>query len=66
MSRRPQLTEHDTADVPSAAPVIASAQQIDPPPDGDNNEHPELVGRAIDGDPNTMWVSRTYGCRPTA
>jgi hypothetical protein len=47
-------------DLPTAAPVIASAQQVDPPPQGDNNEHPELVGRAIDGDPSTMWVSRTY------
>lgn len=45
---------------PTVAPVIASAQQVDPPPDGDNNEHPELVDRAIDGDPSTMWVSRTY------
>ncbi|MDO8122092.1 murein biosynthesis integral membrane protein MurJ [Isoptericola sp. b490] len=42
------------------APVIASAQQVDPPPDGNNNEHPELVDRAIDGDPSTMWYSRTY------
>ncbi|MCB2177431.1 MAG: hypothetical protein KQH57_16595 [Actinomycetales bacterium] len=49
-----------SSDAPTVAPVIASAQQVDPPPDGDNNEHPELVGRAIDGDPTTMWVSRTY------
>ncbi len=54
-------TESPTpTDLPSAAPVIASAQQVDPPPQGDNNEHPELVGRAIDGNPTTMWVSRTY------
>lgn len=48
------------SDTPTVAPVIASAQQVDPPPDGDNNEHPELVDRAIDGDPNTKWYSRTY------
>ena len=44
----------------TVAPVIASAQQVDPPPAGDNNEHPELVGKAIDGDPATKWYSRTY------
>lgn len=41
-------------------PVIASAQMIDPPPGGDNNEHPEAVDRAIDGDPTTYWFTRTY------
>jgi hypothetical protein len=47
--------------VPAAqTPVIASAQQLDPPPDGDDNEHPEAVGAAIDGDPSTYWFSRTY------
>lgn len=43
-----------------AKPAIASAQQVDPPPGGDNNEHPELVDKAIDGDPATAWLSRTY------
>lgn len=42
------------------APVIASAQMIDPPPEGDDNEHPEAVPLAIDGDPATFWYSRTY------
>ena len=41
-------------------PVIASAQMLDPPPGGDNNEHPEAVALAIDGDPTTFWYSRTY------
>lgn len=41
-------------------PVIASGAQIDPPPDGDNNEHPEAVDRAFDGDLNTYWYTRTY------
>ncbi|HMO10805.1 MAG TPA: hypothetical protein PKB06_04735, partial [Actinotalea sp.] len=44
----------------ATAPVITGALQIDPPPTGDNNEHPELVGAAIDGDPSTRWYSRTY------
>lgn len=43
-----------------AAPVIASAQMIDPPPGGDQNEHPEAVPLAIDGDPTTKWYSRMY------
>ena len=38
--------------------MIASASQLDP--DGDDNEHPELVDRAIDQDPTTYWLSRTY------
>ena len=45
---------------PAAPPVIASAQMIDPPPGGDNNEHPEAVPLAIDGDPSTAWYTRTY------
>lgn len=45
---------------PAAVPVIASAQMIDPPPGGDNNEHPEAVPLAIDGDPSTFWYTRTY------
>jgi len=40
--------------------VIAGAQMIDPPPGGDQNEHPEAVPAAIDGDPATFWFSRTY------
>lgn len=44
----------------AVAPVIASAQMVDPPPDGDDNEHPEAVGLAIDGDPTTFWYTRTY------
>ncbi|NCT91479.1 hypothetical protein GXB85_11025 [Cellulomonas sp. APG4] len=50
----------ETTDEPPVPPTIASATQIDPPPNGDNNEHPEAVDRAIDGDPETFWFSRTY------
>lgn len=49
--------EEDEAPV---APVIASGQQIDPPPMGDDNEHPEAVDLAFDGDPSTFWYSRWY------
>lgn len=53
--------EPATTEPPSTSPpVIASAVQIDPPPGGDQNEHPEAVHLAIDGDPSTMWFSRTY------
>ncbi|WP_223145058.1 murein biosynthesis integral membrane protein MurJ [Actinotalea subterranea] len=41
-------------------PTIAGAQMIDLPPGGDNNEHPEAVPLAIDGDPATAWYTRTY------
>lgn len=51
----PEDTEPSTG-----PPVVASAQMLDPPPDGDNNEHPEAVDRAIDGDPTTYWFTRTY------
>ena len=48
------------ADAAPVAPVIASGQQIDPPPDGDDNEHPEAAPLAVDGDPATNWYTRTY------
>jgi hypothetical protein len=50
----------DDGAAPGVAPVIASAQMLDPPPDGDNNEHPEAVPLAIDGDATTFWFTRTY------
>lgn len=71
----PEWTPEETTDAPTSStaepapepttttpvvPTIASAAQIDPPPDGDENEHPELVDLAIDGDPATVWYSRTY------
>lgn len=56
-------TEEPATEEPAVStepPAIASGQQLDPPPNGDNNEHPEAVDRAIDGDPETFWFSRTY------
>lgn len=50
----------DDGAAPGTAPVIASAQMLDPPPGGDNNEHPEAVPLAIDGDATTFWFTRTY------
>ena len=37
---------------------ISGAQSLDP--FGDNNEHPELAGNLVDGDPGTEWYSRFY------
>jgi hypothetical protein len=57
----PEPAPEEPAPAPeSTAPVIASAAQLDPPPGGDENEHPETVPRAIDGDPATAWATRTY------
>jgi len=56
----PGATEEDPATGQATVPVIASGQQLDPPPDGDDNEHPEAVPLAIDGDPATIWFTRTY------
>lgn len=50
----------ESADTPPVPPRIASAQQLDPPPTGDNNEHPEAVDLAFDGDPSTFWYTRWY------
>ena len=42
-----------------ATPItISGAQSLDP--GGDDNEHPELAGALIDGDPSTSWYSRYY------
>lgn len=48
------------APVQEVRPVIAKGEQIDPPPQGDENEHPEAVDRALDGDLDTYWYTRTY------
>ena len=43
---------------PAAPITISGAQSLDP--FGDNNEHPELAGNLVDGDPGTEWYSRFY------
>lgn len=47
-------------DQAAVVPAIAGGQMVDPPPGGDENEHPELAPLAVDGDPATVWYSRTY------
>ena len=44
----------------ATAPVVASGQALDPPPQGDNNEHPEAAPLAVDGNAATVWFTRTY------
>ncbi len=39
-------------------PVIAGGQAVDPL--GDNTENDDMAGKAIDGDPDTAWVTETY------
>lgn len=56
----PEETEEEAEPEPLVPPEIVSAQQLDPPPMGDNNEHPEAVDLAIDGDPSTFWFTRWY------
>lgn len=44
----------------SGRPVaIAAARDFDPPP-GNGSEHPDQVGRAIDGDPLSAWETVGY------
>ena len=41
---------------------IAAAEDFDP--EGTGGEHPEEVGFAIDGDPETTWATETYNVGP--
>jgi len=53
---------------PGGAPVsgagveLASAQDFDP--EGDDQEHSEETGQAIDGNPDTPWTTETYQAGP--
>ncbi|SDB88964.1 hypothetical protein SAMN05216410_0705 [Sanguibacter gelidistatuariae] len=49
-----------TAEAPAAVvPVIASGAQISLPGNAPD-DHPELAAKAVDGDAQTAWYSRTY------
>ncbi len=43
---------------PTAVPEISSINVLDP--EGDGEENPDLTPRAMDGDPDTYWRSRSY------
>lgn len=45
---------------PTGAEIeLVEAADFDPPP-GDESEHPDEVGLAIDGNPETAWLTETY------
>lgn len=57
-------TEEPTSEAPVVVPEIKGGDQLDPEgaASGDTTgEHPEAVDRAIDGQPETFWYTRTYG-----
>lgn len=46
---------------PTPTPLpISAASDFDPPPDGSGDENPEDVPLAVDGDPETAWVTQNY------
>ncbi|MFZ5848201.1 MAG: protein kinase domain-containing protein [Actinomycetota bacterium] len=53
---------------PSQAPAgplrIAAVSDLDPLPDGNGEENPELAALAIDGDPGTAWQTMEYYRNP--
>ncbi|WP_164737185.1 murein biosynthesis integral membrane protein MurJ [Georgenia sp. SYP-B2076] len=55
----PEASPEPTTPTPApVAPVVASLTALDP--QGDDGENPELTPRALDGDPATIWRSRSY------
>jgi serine/threonine protein kinase len=57
---KPQTSSSPSGGAPSSQALhIAGVQAFDPPP-GDGHEHDELVGDAIDGDPQTFWETENY------
>lgn len=63
--------EPDTAQpeaTPSAQPPqplqVAGVTDLDPPPDGNGEENPDLAELAVDGDPSTAWRTMEYYRNP--
>lgn len=56
VAREKQLETNKQENFPK--PEVAAVSSLDP--EGDNNEHPEMVDEMIDDDPNTFWMSRYY------
>ncbi|HSJ20935.1 MAG TPA: protein kinase family protein [Nocardioidaceae bacterium] len=51
-------------DSPAEPLAIAGVTDLDPPPEGNGEENPQLTGLAIDGDPSTAWQTMTYYGNP--
>lgn len=39
---------------------VAQAGTLDPRPDGNGEENDDRAGRAVDGDPDSVWTTKTY------
>lgn len=53
-----ETSSENPAPAQAAAPEVAEVTVLDP--EGDGDEHPELLANLTDGNPETVWVSRTY------
>lgn len=57
------VTPSPTTAQPAPEPTplaISAAVDFDPPPDGSGDENPEDTQLAVDGDPETAWVTQNY------
>lgn len=53
-------TAGETAD-PGTGPLeVTDATTLDPPPDGNGEENSDRAGRAVDGDKDSAWPTKTY------
>jgi hypothetical protein len=52
--------ETPTSQAPAQPHAIAAVTDLDPPPDGNGEENPELAALAVDGDPSTAWQTMEY------
>jgi serine/threonine protein kinase len=59
-----QDEETAQTDSPAEPLSIAGVTDLDPPPEGNGEENPQLTGLAIDGDPSTAWQTMTYYGNP--
>jgi serine/threonine protein kinase len=59
-----QQEETAPTDAPTEPLSIAGVTDLDPPPEGNGEENPQLTGLAIDGDPSTAWQTMTYYGNP--
>ncbi len=54
----------EEAEAPASGEEITVSNPADYDPEGGDGEHPEAVGEAIDGDPETFWLTSTYSAGP--
>jgi serine/threonine protein kinase len=59
-----QQDETAPTDAPAGPLSIAGVTDLDPPPNGNGEENPQLTGLAVDGDPSTAWQTMTYYNNP--